>query len=326
MTTPDRAAEARAVPLLSVFSALDIRPSARGTYGPCPACGATSRGQEDRRGPLGLSPSREGWRCHRCDARGDGLTAVRARVGDWPAVWGWYADRGWCTPPADHRPRPVPPPRPAPPPPPPKPPVPVEEVRALLRRCVDVPADVPDRRLVSPLARWLPEGVSLPRWAASRDGTWQESGHRVLIPLWDARGLLAGVRARAADRAAAHPKARPPVGHAIGPVCMASPTALRWLRGGPSPEGVVIVEGEPAWIAWATAHPALAVLGIVSGSWSPEWSERVGDLPALVVLDRDGGEASYLRSLASLRNPVRWPHGKDDVPGVRGAGNPWGSW
>lgn len=310
----DRAAEARAVPLLSVFAALGVEPRGRATYGPCPACGAETRGTEDRRGPLGLSRSREGWRCHGCAAGGDGLSAVRLRFADWPSVWGWYADRGWCASPVDHVSRPALPPPPAPPPKPPSPPVSVAEVAALLRRCVPVP-DVPDVRMRSQYARYLPDGAALPPWAVSKGGTWLETGHRVLVPLWDVRGHLAGIRARAADRAGARPKALPPWGHSIGPVCMATPAARAWLRGGPSPDGVVIVEGEPGYLLWAAACPAsVAVLGIVSGSWSAEWSARVGELPAVVVLDHDQGETNYLRALSGLRRPVRWAHDKESPP------------
>jgi hypothetical protein len=102
---------------------------------------------------------------------------------------------------------------------------------------------------------------------------------------------------------------------------MATPAALAWLRGGPPPDGVVIVEGEPGFLLWAAACPSsVAVLGIVSGSWSAEWSERVGDLPAVVVLDHDGGEAAYLRALAGLRRWTRWPHDKESPPVW---GSPW---
>lgn len=301
-------ADAEEVPLLTVFGALGIEARSRGSYGPCPACGAASRssGPEDRRGPLGVRG--RGWRCHRCGAGGGGLQAVRALVGDWPAVIGWYRDRALI---AGVGPS-APPVRlpPAPPPPPEPPMVPPDELRALMRAAGPVPGDIPDQRLVSPLCRWLPEG-RVPQWAHP----WRASGHRVLIPMWDASGRIACVRARAFDRASGHPKARSPTGYRIGRSVMATPQAVRWLRGGPAPEGVVIVEGEPAWVAWASAAPSLAVLGIVSGSYAPEWGERIGGLSALVVTDHDaGGDKLAATWLAGLRRGIRWPHPKDQAP------------
>ncbi len=41
--------------------------------GPCPACNATRRGRADPRPPIGLRPDQRGWRCHACGAQGDGL-------------------------------------------------------------------------------------------------------------------------------------------------------------------------------------------------------------------------------------------------------------
>lgn len=298
--------EADTVPLPTVLAALGILPRAHRTYGPCPACGATKRGKEDHRGPLGLRGDR-GWRCHACSAGGGGPQAVRAVVGDWPSVVDWYRERSLISGSPRSAVRVALPP--APPPPPERPRVPPEELRQLMCASLPVPGDIPDRRLVSPLCRWLPDG-RMPRWAHP----WRASGHRVLIPMWDAAGRIACVRARAADRAAAHPKSRSPTGYAIGPACMASPTTLRWLRGGPAPEGVVVVEGEPAWVAWAEAHPAHAVLGIVGGSFAGEWGERIGDLPTLVVTDHDTQGDKYAATwLGGVRRGVRWPHSKDET-------------
>lgn len=312
--------ELRAVPLAPVFAALDIRPGQRGTFGPCPACGATKRGKEDSRGPLGLSRTREGWRCWTCDASGDALTAARLRIGeDWRAVRGWYADRGWTAHPPGYTPRPVPPPKP-PPPPPPRPPVDPGEVRALLSVCVPLPSDLPDRRMLSRvrgLAAWLPDGAPLPRWATYRRRDWRDSGHRVLIPLYDPEGRIAGIRARAADRAATHPKALPPAGHSTGGLCMASPTARAWLRGTETPEHIVIVEGEPAWVIWCGAVPeGVAVLGIISGSWTEAWRDRIAETGAsvLLVMDHDGSGDKYAATWsAGLSRVARWPHEKDDA-------------
>lgn len=48
-----------------------LTPVRRGSFRPCPACGEEKRGSEDQRGPIGLTGDNKGWKCHRCDARGD---------------------------------------------------------------------------------------------------------------------------------------------------------------------------------------------------------------------------------------------------------------
>jgi hypothetical protein len=256
---------------------------------------------------------------------------VRARLGigtsptpdEWTTIRGWYADRGWTEHPPAYVPRPVPPVRPAPPPPPPDPPVDPGEVRALLARCCPVPPDVPDWRLVSPargLAAWIPDGCDLPRWARYGGRSWLQTGHRVLIPMYDVEGRIAGIRARAADRARAHPKALPPLGHSIGPLCMASPTARAWLRGTETPTAIAVVEGEPAWMLWsAAAPPGTAVLGIISGSWSEAWRDAIAaaGCPVVVVTDHDDknkqGDKYAATWMGGVPRSIRWPHEKDDV-------------
>lgn len=310
--------EADTVPLPTVLAALGILPRAHRTYGPCPACGAEKRGKEDRRGPLGLRGDK-GWRCHVCSAGGYGSQAVRAVVGDWPAVFDWYRERSLISGAPRSAVRVALPP-PPPPPPPPRPPVDPGEVRALLAACAPLPADLPDRRMLSRvrgLAAWLPDGAPLPRWATYRRRDWRDSGHRVLIPLYDPDGRIAGIRARAADRAATHPKALPPAGHTTGGLCMASPTARAWLRGAETPEHIVIVEGEPAWVIWCGAVPeGVAVLGIISGSWTEAWRDRIAETGAsvLLVMDHDASGDKYAVTWsAGLSRVTRWPHSKDDA-------------
>ena len=40
------------------------------SFGPCPSCGAERRGSSDPRGPLGLTPNKLGFMCHRCKVTG----------------------------------------------------------------------------------------------------------------------------------------------------------------------------------------------------------------------------------------------------------------
>ncbi len=47
---------------------------------PCPSCGRDKRGSDDPRGPLGLTPNRKGFMCHRCDIKGDALDLISYSV------------------------------------------------------------------------------------------------------------------------------------------------------------------------------------------------------------------------------------------------------
>jgi len=312
--------QARAIPLPDVLAALGTVPMSRGSYGPCPACGIATRGSEDKRGPLGLGSGRYGWRCHRCDASGDGLKAVTLRVGGFPLARGWYADRGWCDPERDHQSRPVPPPPKAPPPPPLAPPPDPRELADLLSRCTAADPTWTDRRMVATLpglVGCLPESAPLPPWARSRAGSWHASGHVALVPCWGLQGQLLGIRARApGPRTDGTPKALPPSGRSMPRAMMANPTARAWLRGGDAPPAVVLVEGEPAWVRWSHAAPEAAVMGFVSGSWSPEWAERIrgADAPVVVVTDHDPAGDKYAAAiLASVPRAWRWEWEKDDT-------------
>ncbi len=308
---------AREVTTPTVFAALGIRPMPRGTYGPCPACSAERRGKQDNRGPIGVRPDGLGWHCHACGRSGDGIGAVRLRESD---PWAWYADRGWADPLPGRTSTPIAPPAPKPLPPP-KPAVPVEDVALLLSRCVSADPTWADARmssaaLVPGLVGCLPERAPLPPWARSAGGSWHESGHVALVPLWGLSGRLAGIRARApGPRADGTPKALPPTGYAVPKALMANPTARRWLRGAELPESIVLVEGEPAWVLWSVACPTSAVLGFYSGAWDAAWLAKIDDAdrPVLLVTDHDRAGDEYARKLGVLRRSARWPEEKDAV-------------
>lgn len=225
--------EARRVSVAEVARELDREVVHAGIAGPCPCCGAERRGGDDKRPPVGVRPDGLGWRCHRCNAGGDGVALVAAELVGTPkpnradhAAWGtvrdWYADRGWCEarrtlgePP---RPRPAPVPLAAPVEPP-RPP-PVEEVAHLWNRAgrADLEASPPSpatwlrSRLARggdgaapevlaalELARVLPkptEAEPLPRWARFAGLDWYAGGFRLLCPMFNAAGALASLRAR----------------------------------------------------------------------------------------------------------------------------------
>lgn len=155
--------------------------------------------------------------------------------------------------------------------------------------------------------------ASLP-WARSRRGSWIESGHRLLVAMFDAYGRLRSVRARAVSTEV-RPKTLPPAGFQVRGVVMASLVARRLLRGEEpdlirqiTASTVVIVEGEPDFLAWASrfgdaVETVPAVLGIVSGSWTPEIATRVpsGFTVTIRTHDDDAGRRYAAAIAETLR-------------------------
>jgi hypothetical protein len=126
------------------------------------------------------------------------------------------------------------------------------------------------------LARAIPTGASLPRWARYRGTAWTETGHRLLFPMRDPSGIVRTVRAgRLTDGDS--PKRLPPGGHKASGVVLACSLGAGMLTGTYSPKRILVVEGEPDFLTaatWSMREPT-AVLGLVSGSWTPAHAMRV---------------------------------------------------
>lgn len=150
------------------------------------------------------------------------------------------------------------------------------------------------------VARALPAGATVPRWARYRGGadvaqSWPDLGYRLLLPMLDHEGKVRSVRAwrieetRDAElpveatyddvRAAqaerdALPKRLPPAGYRATGLVLANRLAVQMLRGTACPLEVVIPEGEPDFLTWCVNSGA-AVLGVIGGSWSPDFAARI---------------------------------------------------
>jgi len=300
--------EVRGLPVEDVARRLGLvgRRGPRRGLGPCPACDARQRSRKDKRGPIGIARDGAGWACHRCEAKGDALDLVawclcRGRLADLTMeeraeVRGWLVDHGYVvTHTGDARTRPRPRSGPAlgtdaanvdregrPP---------GHEIGDLWDRALAVTEDTEvdawvRSRELSPgrvedldLARVLPRDGTPPRWAWMGGLPWAESGHRLLLPLWDHRGRLTSLHARLVRETEA-PKAVSPTGFAAVGLLLADSTALHLLRGGlppgwtsPAAGEVFVTEGVPDYVTWAThwgdaAEVVPAVLGVIgAGSW-----------------------------------------------------------
>jgi len=149
------------------------------------------------------------------------------------------------------------------------------------------------------LAKVVPRGVSLPRWAWSRGGSWIQTGHRLLFRLWDHNGMALSVRARCLDSSTS-PKSLAPAGFSVKGLLLADPLGVQLLSGSApdwwSPQEIVVSEGEPDWLTWAACQSEAheqgpAYLGIVAGGWSLDVAGRIPDGARVVIRahhDRSG--------------------------------------
>ena len=310
------AKERATVPEVAEALGMEVRTrGGRPSLAPCPVCGDDQRGHStrDRRGPVGLTPDLQGWRCFRCDASGSvfdlagHLLLGRLPHGrdDFAALRAWFADRGWCygneqkpRQPATPRPHLRKPPQRLPERPARTPELvddvatlwtrhcrPVTEdpeVRAWLERRGLDPAKVEDRDL----ARALPKGLTdLPPWAWARGRPWS-AGWRCVLPAYGPDGRLESLRARWV-RPGDPPRGLKAVAAAAGAgsasgVVLADPLGLELLRTGEAPPTgqrlrVVVVEGGPDFLTWATRwSEADLTAPAVFGVWPGAWTRDIG--------------------------------------------------
>jgi hypothetical protein len=162
-----------------------------------------------------------------------------------------------------------------------------DEVRALWARCVAVTTDAdacrhfvtrridPDAVAELDVARVIPRGLELPRFATYGGRSWRETGHTLLLRAWAANGALVSVRAWRVTEGTT-PKRLPPARHKAAELVQANRLAWQMLAGNACPLRLWIVEGEPDFTTTATTFARSdAVIGIGSGSWTEDFARRV---------------------------------------------------
>jgi len=245
-------------------------------------------------------------RCFACDFAGDALTLIAIARGldprrDFRKVLEEAADLTGIALDPGAKPRPARPQRSAllAPPDPPAYPL-VAEVLTVWRQSTPVSEDKqacdylhsraidPDTVDLFGLARALPREAEVPKWA--RCGLpWPLSGHRLLVPMFDADGAMRGIRARSLGPSGQGPKGAAPAGFSTVGLVMADAVGRVVLATGKTPGwfesealDVVITEGEPDFLTWASAisdanRRPPAVLGVVASAWSSAIAARLPD-------------------------------------------------
>jgi hypothetical protein len=123
------------------------------------------------------------------------------------------------------------------------------------------------------LARAL-TGSQSPWWARYRGQTWHVTGHLILLPAYTPDLAMRSLRAWQIAKDYDGPKRLPPAGYRATELCLANSAALAALEAG-GPCSLVIVEGEPDTLAATQRWPGHPVLGVISGSWTQAWADRV---------------------------------------------------
>lgn len=314
--------------VLEVAPHFDIQVFDRGRHlGPCPECHELTRSRTDSRpGPIFLVGGGRGWACGRCNAKGSVIDLISlslfgerlpARDPRWSELRQRVAELGLGeAPPLPDDPTPVPIARQR---------IPAHELEALWERCGPVDLD-PEcsawlvRRGLDPavcaernLCRALPRGP-VPPWAIFRGAPWH-MGWRCIMQAFGPDGRVASLRARWVHETAP-PDGGEKTGAAAGGPGSAGGAVLacglgrQVLESGTVPEwwparelfDVVVSEGEPDWLTWASRPEAPAVLGLFSGAWDETIAERVPAHARVLVRthDDEAGHRYGRKVVASL--------------------------
>ncbi len=141
-------------------------------------------------------------------------------------------------------------------------------------------------------------GDVAPSWAHFKGSSWEALRYLAIIPLYDSAGELRGVRGASIARGVlpdGMPKRLAPMGGGPKGLVMACPTARAMLGGNARPGRILIAEGEPDFLTWATKGlDDVATIGIVAGSWTPDIAARLPDgAEVLIRTDPDGPGDKY---------------------------------
>lgn len=209
-----------------------------------------------------------------------------------------------------------------------KSPPPQHEVHALWTRCRPFHEDAdtsawarargldPNAIADRDLCRALPRDGSNPAWARLRGAPWPLGGYRAIAPLYDARGGLTSLHARNVN-VAVKPKGGLPAKCSAAGLVLADSAGLMMLRTSELHGPLWIVEGVPDFLccacSWSDSagDAAPAILGVVSGSWTPEMAARVPSGARVVIaVHHDGSGQGYCakidRSLERRCSLGRW--------------------
>jgi len=323
---------AKEVPLGTIATAVGLAQKRGRSFGPCPHCGAETRGSNDKRGPVGVTRDDRAWKCHACGSGGDAIDLVAIKMeGDRlrnltaekkRSVKEWFLQSGWIeeqtngtpvTQPQRREPRKRQ--RPS-----------QEEVialwsasrkietltgsntdtavlRFLERRQFDIPS-----LIKSGVARVLPDPnqYTWPDWWPRR---WS-SQWKLIVPAFEIDGTFASIHARSVFDRKDAPKTRWPLGVEAGGLFMANREGMMLMKGSATKDlqGLLICEGITDLIMAcseaAKANTKLAIISGASGSFSSLSRLNVPDNATIYIgCDPDEQGDEYASTIAKTLAP-----------------------
>lgn len=270
---------------------------ARRRWGPCPACRVDR--MADRRPPIRIA---QGWWCNACGAHGDAVDlAAWVMLGRGTAKGDpelrrvfEFLDGSTSRPTADRPPTEPPPP-------------PAAELTAFLRACRPPVEDLEVKeylrsRGIDPAgasAGAIPTNLGARWWPCRWSRTW-----RLVVPAFDARGVVRSLHARAveADR---DPKTRWPLGCGASGLVFADQLGRRLLRGERSSGTLIVAEGLIDYLhVSAESGGTAAVIAVESGSESAIRLVRLPpDVRVYVATHADLAGDRYAQAVADALAP-----------------------
>lgn len=124
------------------------------------------------------------------------------------------------------------------------------------------------------LAKAITGNQWLPGWATYQNNTWRFSGHRLVMPVYDCNGMMKSVRAWDVE-GKAEAKRLPPTGYKAHGLAMGNSRAIALLSKKHGPCRILVTEGEPDFLTASTKWFWLPVVGLINGTWGPEFASKI---------------------------------------------------
>jgi hypothetical protein len=174
------------------------------------------------------------------------------------------------------------------------------DVRRISRECYVLPKDMQ-----------LPEWAMLPKKPGRKQRTWNDTGHRLIIPLYDHDGRFRSVKARHIEGKSAIKNFNPRDRSCVG-LCFANKIGQRILHGELFENcNIVFVEGETDFLMAVSRSTTgrIAIFGVYSGGWSNAHAVRVlrstGNPKVVYLLDKDTAGDNYKKMIKKTFEAAR---------------------
>jgi len=318
----DKASELGVIAVAEQLGLEVVQYSGHPSIKPCPNCGSTVRSKSsgDKRGPIGPRKDLKGFLCHRCKISGSPVDLVSYKhFGDRFKLLGkeekdsvkrWFKSNWSHLETFENKYKNLEPKYPD-----------SQDLETFWKSCSKVSELAACKQWLD--SRWIdPEIVELYNygtaitestakfpWATFKRQHWCNTGYRALFPLYNSQGKLTSVRARWVSYQKPFTKVINPAGYEVQGTILADRQALGLLRDKPLKDFdgyIVIAEGDPDYLTWATRNKenTFATFGVFNGSWNSQFASKIPEHSNVVVATHydDEGEKYFRRIYETLKD------------------------